>query len=295
MLQMMLRPRWVLALLAALGIAAGFALLGQWQLDRAVEQAVVQERPTEEVRPLADVAEPDGPTEQAATGQRVEVSGTFVPGDTVIVEGRLNDGVAGYWPVAHLEVTDATPGGLPVALGWAADLETARDGRRTVRRRRRATRSRSSDDSCRARRPMVPAEDADPFSMTTVAVAQLINVWADYDDRPVYFAYVTATDPVAGLEADRVAAARGDRGAQLAQRVLRRSSGSCSPGSRSSSGIGSCAMRWSASATRPRGGGRGCGSDDGPGHAVGRCADSGGRLTVPPAANSAIAASRRGR
>ena len=126
MLQMMLRPRWVLALLAALGIAAGFALLGQWQLERAVQQAVVEERPTEEVRPLADVAQPDGPTEQAATGQRVEVTGTFVPGDTVIVEGRLNDGVAGYWPVAHLEVTDAAPGGLPIALGWAADLETAR-------------------------------------------------------------------------------------------------------------------------------------------------------------------------
>ena len=38
MLQMMLRPRWVLALLLALGIAAGFALLGQWQLERAVSR-----------------------------------------------------------------------------------------------------------------------------------------------------------------------------------------------------------------------------------------------------------------
>ena len=122
MLRMMLRPRWVLALLAALGIAAGFALLGQWQLERAVEQAVVQERPTEEVRPLAEVAAPDGYTEQAATGQRVEATGTFVPGDTVIVEGRVNDGESGYWPVAHLEVTDAPPGGLPVALGWAPDI-----------------------------------------------------------------------------------------------------------------------------------------------------------------------------
>ena len=200
MLQMMLRPRWVLALLLALGIAAGFALLGQWQLDRAVEQAVVQERPTEEVRPLADVAEPDGPTEQAATGQRVEVSGTFVPGDTVIVEGRLNDGVAGYWPVAHLEVTEATTGGRPVALGWAADLETAREAA--------ARFDAAAGDEVRvvgrflpSEAPVVPADDADPFSMTTVAVAQLINVWADYDDRPVYFAYVTATEPVAGLEA----------------------------------------------------------------------------------------------
>ena len=200
MLQMMLRPRWVLALLAALGIAAGFALLGQWQLDRAVQQAVVQERPTEEVRPLDDVAQPDGPTEQAATGQRVEVTGTFVPGDTVIVEGRLNDGVAGYWPVAHLEVTDAAPGGLPIALGWSADLETARAAAD------RFDASAGGEVTLVGRflpseAPMVPDEDADPFSMQTVAVAQLINRWADYDDRPVYFAYVTAAEPAAGLEA----------------------------------------------------------------------------------------------
>ncbi|MGW4930039.1 SURF1 family protein [Agromyces sp. NPDC004153] len=196
----MLRPRWVLALLLALGIAAGFALLGQWQLERAVEQAVVQERPTEEVRPLADVAQPDGPTEQAATGQRVEVTGTFVPGDTVIVEGRLNDGVAGYWPVAHLEVTDAAPGGLPIALGWAPDLEAAQQaadrfdaqagGEATVVGRFLPSEA-----------PMTPDDEADPNSMQTVAVAQLINVWADYDDRPVYFGYVTVTEPAAGLEA----------------------------------------------------------------------------------------------
>ena len=37
MLRMMLRPRWVLALLAALGIAAAFAILAQWQVSRAVE------------------------------------------------------------------------------------------------------------------------------------------------------------------------------------------------------------------------------------------------------------------
>jgi surfeit locus 1 family protein len=37
--------------------------------------------------------------------------------------------------------------------------------------------------------------------MQTVAVAQLVNVWADYDDRPVYFGYLTTTEPAAGLEA----------------------------------------------------------------------------------------------
>lgn len=201
MLQMMLRPRWVLALLAALGIAAGFALLGQWQLERAVEQAVVVERPTEEVRPLAEVARPDGPTEQAATGQRVEVTGTFVPGDTVIIEGRLNEGVPGYWVVAHLEVTDAAPGGLPIALGWAADADTAR----AAADRFDADAAGGGDTTVVGRflpseAPVVPGDDDDPFTMTTVAVAALINIWADYDDRPVYFAYVTAADPAAGLE-----------------------------------------------------------------------------------------------
>jgi cytochrome oxidase assembly protein ShyY1 len=202
MLRMMLRPRWVLALLAALGVAASFAVLAQWQVSRAVEEATVVERPTEQVRPLAEVAEPDGPTEQAATGQRVSVRGTIVPGDTVLVQGRLNDGVAGWWVVAHLEVTDAAPGGLPVALGWAADEQAARDALAEVE----ADAGSGGEVEVVGRflpseAPVAPDEGGDPNAMTTVAVAQLVNVWADYDDRPVYFAYVTAAEPAAGLEA----------------------------------------------------------------------------------------------
>lgn len=203
MLQMMLRPRWVLALLAALGIAAGFALLGQWQLERAVEQAVVVERPTEEVRPFADVAQPDVPTEQAATGQRVEVAGDFVPGDTVVVEGRLNDGETGYWVVAHLEVTDAAAGGLPVALGWAPDADAARDAADRFDESLAGSGAQPVTLVGRflpSEAPVVPDDDAGPHTMQTVAVAHLINVWAEYDDRPVYFGYVTAAEPTAGLE-----------------------------------------------------------------------------------------------
>ena len=124
------------------------------------------------------------------------MTGTFVPGDTVIVEGRLNDGVAGYWPVAHLEVTDAAPGGLPVALGWAPDP--------TSRARRPTGRCRSGREATVMGRflpgeaPIAAGEDGDPFAMKRVAVGELINVWADYDDRPVYFGYVTAAEPAAG-------------------------------------------------------------------------------------------------
>lgn len=200
MLRMMVRPKWVLALLLALGIAAGFALLGQWQLERAVESSVVVERPTEEVLPFADVARPDVPTTQASTAQMVEVTGVVVPDDTVIVEGRLNDGVAGFWPVAHLEVTDAAAGGLPVALGWAADEATARAAADRFEAAA-GTEITITGRFLPSEAPVVPPEDGDPFAMTTVAVAQLVNVWADYDDRPVYFGYVTAAEPAAGLEA----------------------------------------------------------------------------------------------
>ncbi|SFR85414.1 Cytochrome oxidase assembly protein ShyY1 [Agromyces sp. CF514] len=203
MLQMMLRPRWVLALLFALAVAAAFALLGQWQIERAVEQSTTVDRPTEDVLPLGDLVQPDTATEQVATAQRVEVRGIYVPGDTVLVEGRLNDGVAGYWVVAHLEVTDAAPGGLPVALGWAADRDRAQAAADAFEADVVAGGGVEAHVVGRflpSEAPVAPDEDGDPFAMTTVAVAQLINVWADYDDRPVYFGYVTATDAAPGLE-----------------------------------------------------------------------------------------------
>jgi cytochrome oxidase assembly protein ShyY1 len=201
MVRMMLRPRWVLALLLALGIAAAFAALGQWQIERAVEQATVEVQPTEDVRPFEGLVEPDRATPQAATGQMVEVTGSFVAGDTVLVDGRLNDGEPGTWVVAHLEVTDAPAGGLPVALGWAADradAEAALDRFDALAGPDEIT---LTGRFLPSEAPMLPEDDADPHSMKTVAVAQLINLWADYDDRPVYFGYVTAAEPADGLVA----------------------------------------------------------------------------------------------
>jgi cytochrome oxidase assembly protein ShyY1 len=201
MLRMMLRPRWVLALLLALGIAAAFAALGQWQIERAVEQATVELPPTEDVRAFDGLVDPDQPTTQDATGQRVEVSGTFVPGDTVLVDGRLNDGESGTWVVAHLEVTDAPAGGLAVALGWAAERADAEAALERFDAEAGGDPVTFTGRFLPSEAPIVPAEGTDPNLMNTVAVAQLINLWADYDDRPVYFGYVTAAEPAAGLDA----------------------------------------------------------------------------------------------
>ncbi|TPX01029.1 SURF1 family protein, partial [Schumannella luteola] len=74
------RPRWIGALVLAIAIASGFAALGQWQLERSVENATVPEVATETPVPLSEVAEPQTPMTDAAIGQRVTASGTVVAG-----------------------------------------------------------------------------------------------------------------------------------------------------------------------------------------------------------------------
>ncbi len=73
------RPRWIAALLLCLGIAAGFAALGQWQLSRSVENADVADAPDTEVAvPLASIAEPQTEVTQPQLGRRVTVDGELV-------------------------------------------------------------------------------------------------------------------------------------------------------------------------------------------------------------------------
>jgi surfeit locus 1 family protein len=197
MLRMMVRPRWVLALLAALAIAAGFALLGQWQLSRAVESGHVEKEPTEVVVPLSDDAEPAEPIRQTSTGQMVTVDGHWVSGDEQVIGNRLNGGVAGYWVVSHFAVDEPGEPGIPVARGWAKDEKSAR-----------AAAAALADEPTQpvtitarllpTEAPQVPDDGAEPHSMTTVSSAALINLWADFDSD-VYAAYLVDHEAPAGL------------------------------------------------------------------------------------------------
>lgn len=193
---MMLRPRWVLALLLALAVAAGFALLGQWQLERAITSGEVVHRSTEKVLPLEDVAQPDGPVRETATGQKVRVSGAFVPGDDQIIADRFNGGTKGFWVVSHF-VTSTDSASIAVARGWAADEASARAASRKL-----ATDAQAATVTGRflpAEAPVVPAEGRDPHEMTAVSPAALINLWANFTDQSVYAGYIVDAAPASGL------------------------------------------------------------------------------------------------
>lgn len=193
---MMLRPRWVGALLLCLAVAAGFALLGQWQLERAVASGQVVERTTEIALPLSDLVQPDGPPHSIANGHRVTVTGSYVHGDEQLIANRLNGGAHGYWVASHFVTTDGAS--IAVARGWAptkkaaeavlADLNTGTAVEVTLVGR-----------FVEADAPEVPAAGVDPHEMTTLAPAALINIWSGFADQPVYFGYIVDQEAASGL------------------------------------------------------------------------------------------------
>lgn len=182
------RPRWIAALLLCLGIAAGFAGLGQWQLSRSVENAAAPEKPdTETPVPLDAIAEPQTAVTPAQFGRLVTVSGDWVLDDMLEVSDRNNGGAEqGSVVVGHF-VTDSGVS-LVVALGWTPDsgpafgwtaFPTTLTGRYLP--------SEVASDS-----------DFEAGERNAISVADLINVWPDA--VPVYGGYLVLDDAPEPLE-----------------------------------------------------------------------------------------------
>lgn len=187
------KPRWIGALLAALAIAAGFAALGQWQLERSFEGGEITEEQSETLVPLDTIAVPQLPMTSDIIGQRVTVDASFVPDDYLVLSDRLNQGASGYWVVGHA-VTEAGAS-LAVAVGWAATDDDARS----------AIVALSSDDlggTLEGRYLLSESPEQSDFEAGTrsaLAVAELINLWSE-PPAGVYGGYLVLADAPAGLD-----------------------------------------------------------------------------------------------
>ncbi len=203
MRQMMLRPKWIGALALALLVAAIFAALAQWQISRSVQDAIVHERPTETVLQLSNEVKTGVATPQSATGQRMTATGVFVAGDSVIVGGRIhrigsND--TGWWVVSHFVTDQHTD--LPVVVGWASSAAAA-DTARTAFDQEIASGRAPTEITGRflpSDAPDDPGPGTNSQTVTQVAVAQLINIWAQVAPGGTYFGYVINETPQAGLD-----------------------------------------------------------------------------------------------
>ena len=202
--EVMLRPQWIGMLLLCLLVAGIFAWLGQWQLGRAIDTDPPPPGATENVRPLADVAQPGEYLPEPLVGQRVETTGTWVPGDFLIVESRFNDGIEGYWVTGQLRLDGVDePTSVAVALGWAA---TADEAAEAVERLEDEASGRPSSVEVMGRLisdegPLPPPRGADPQTMTRMSPAALLGRWHDVEELAVYRPYLASSAPFGGLTA----------------------------------------------------------------------------------------------
>ncbi len=186
------RPRWILALLLALGIGAGFAALGQWQIGRAVQTATVVTLPTETVMPLSKVATPQQEVTDRAAGQMVSVVGRRVAGDTYVVSDRVNFGVRGFWVIGHVVASNGAS--VAVALGWTQSKSAADAAAREL-----ATGAPTATIAGRYQPTEPPdQQDFEHNARTVVSVPWLINEWKTVP-TVAYGGYIVDRTPPAGL------------------------------------------------------------------------------------------------
>ncbi|WP_206448337.1 SURF1 family cytochrome oxidase biogenesis protein [Agrococcus sp. KRD186] len=192
------RPRWIGVLALCLLVAGVFALLGQWQIERAVEQGQTDERDTETAVPLTQVAEPTATLTTEAGGRMVGFSGTWVAEDFDTLVGRQQDERTGAWVIGRMliEQPDGQPASLPVALAWFADPAAA-----DARVAELTAAAGATDASGELVGRLMPTEaptqgDIREGTSEAMSVAALINQWSDYNGL-VYGSYAILDEPSA--------------------------------------------------------------------------------------------------
>ncbi|KSU55970.1 SURF1 family protein [Microbacterium enclense] len=202
--EVMLRPRWIALLAFSLLVAGVLAWLGQWQLGRAVDTAPPEPGMTEVVRPLSEVVQPGDYLPEPLVGQRVEVSGTWVASDFIVVSSRFNDDVQGYWVTGQLRVAGtAEPTSVAVATGWTQNLDQANAAADELERQAGAdpaavvevTGRLISDEG-----PSVPPAGADPLTLVKMSPAMLLGRWHDIENVDVYRQYIASQTAIGPLD-----------------------------------------------------------------------------------------------
>jgi cytochrome oxidase assembly protein ShyY1 len=176
------RPKWISGLLAALAVAAVFALLMQWQLSRTfntVGVSVEESAP----RPLSELIAPNQPIDKPVYDRLAIFESTIDSENSFVVGGRLQldeDGSTrtGYWLVTNSVVDDAS---LTIALGFSEDIEVVRQAQQKL-----------EDLEISAVgyvQPSEPVRESTDADFDSVTLGQLINI---YSQEPIasYPAYL---------------------------------------------------------------------------------------------------------
>lgn len=175
------RPKWIGALLVALALAAGFAALGQWQLERSFRTVGHTDSQLESVVPIDSLIKPGGSFPEPADARKVEFSATPNTSNTYVVANRVQDRKSGYWLVIDYRLESGAS--IPVAQSWFSELDPALHARDEIRDSLVAQVLTKHTGWLLAPEAPEQIDASRPYLLNSLSPAQLVNLFSP--DQPL--------------------------------------------------------------------------------------------------------------
>ena len=214
------RPKWIFGLFLALAVAAVFALLGQWQLERSFTE-VEPEDQNQKPLLLIESEKPGAPLTATAANKLVQAEIMLDTQNIFIVANRLqrtdDQVVPGYWVIANagvlLEDGDSTAS-LSVGIGFAESLSDAESARSQLMESIQPQAFlEQTGRYLQTEGPEVLPDPAKPYLLQSLSLAQLVNLYQGPGVKSLAGYMVLDADPGFGLE--RIVIAPPEAGTQV--------------------------------------------------------------------------------
>jgi hypothetical protein len=201
------RPKWIFGLFLALAIAAVFALLGQWQLERSFTEVQPEDQNQKPVV-LIESEKPGAPLTPIAANKKVQAEIMLDTQNVFIVANRLqrtnNEVVSGYWVIANssvlLEDGDSTAS-LSVGIGFAESLTVAETSRAELMDSIQAQAFLEQTGRYLQTEGPEPVTDrTKPYLLESFSLAQLVNLYKGDTLQSLAGFIVLDSEPGFGLE-----------------------------------------------------------------------------------------------
>lgn len=190
--QLARKPKWVLGFFAALAVAAIFAGLMQWQLERTFNVVGVEPSANAPV-PLSELMSP-GPLEQSVYDRLATATVELDPANSFVVSDRLQlrgeETVEGYWLISNSYVDDAS---LTLALAFSQDLSD-------IQKVQASLLENEYEVTGYLQPTEAPQSKTEAGLLTSLSLAQLVNLYSS-EEFPSYPAYMIVQEGLdVGLE-----------------------------------------------------------------------------------------------
>jgi hypothetical protein len=201
------RPKWIFGLFLALAIAAVFALLGQWQLERSFTEVEAEDQPQLPLV-LINSEKPGAPLNPIAANKRVKAEIMLDTQNVFIVANRLqrtnDEVVSGYWVIANSGVLledGYSTASLSVGIGFAESLSLAETARAELMESIQPQAFLEQTGRYLQTEGPVALTDPDkPYLLESFSLAQLVNLYKGAGAQSLAGFMVLDSEPGFGLE-----------------------------------------------------------------------------------------------